>query len=139
MKEMIWNKLSEYRAKGKFSRNVDSRIFELIGETLGNDRLEKLMDNQELISSIFGSHFIAPPKYLYDFISELLQTDTYQTVLDPWISIASPAIHIKPEKLTGICVNPNDLQIINEIFDNDISIKQGDTCKFELKTVQYSN
>jgi hypothetical protein len=127
MKEMIWNKLNEYRAKGKFSRNVDSRIFELIGETLGNDRLEKLMDNQELISSIFGSHFIAPPKYLYDFISELLQTDTYKTVLDPWISIASPAIHIKPEKLTGICVNPNDLQIINEIFDNDISIKQGDT------------
>jgi hypothetical protein len=39
MKEMIWNKLNEYRAKGKFSRNVDSRIFELIGETLGNDRL----------------------------------------------------------------------------------------------------
>lgn len=130
MKEMIWKKLDEYRAKGRFLRNIDSRIFELIGHILGNDRLESLMENQELISSIFESHFISPPKYLYDFIVSFLQSDTYKTVLDPWINIASPAIYIKPEKLTGICLNPNDSKILRGVFDNDISIKQGDT--FEL-------
>jgi len=127
MKEMIRNKINEYWAKGMFSRNVDSRIFELIGETFGIDRLERIMNNQELISSIFESHFISPPKYLYDFINEFLKSDSFKTVLDPWINIASPAIFIKPEKLTGICVNPNDLHIIKEIVNSNISIKQGDT------------
>lgn len=127
MKEMIWDKLNEYRAKGKSSRNIDSRIFELIGEILGIERLEKLIDNQELISSIFESHFIFPPKYLYNFLWDLLQGDAYKTVLDPWINIASPAIYIKPETISGICANPNDLKILNEIFNNSISLKQGDT------------
>lgn len=127
MKEIIWKKLDKYRAKGKFSRNIDYRIFEMIGENIGIERLEKLIDNQELISSIFESHFIFPSKYLYDFLKDLLQSDSYKTVLDPCINIASPAIYLKPDTITGICLTPNDLQMLNGIFNNNISLKQGDT------------
>ena len=130
MKEMIWKKLDEYRAKGKFSRNIDYRIFEMIGENIGIERLAKLIDNQVLISSIFESHFIFPSKFLYDFLKDLLQSDSYKTVLDPCINIASPAIYIKPNTITGICLTPSDLQMLNRTFNNSFSLKQGDT--FEI-------
>jgi len=130
MKEMILEKLGEYQNDDKISKYCDYRIYELIGETFGNVRLERLISDEDFVCTVANSRLISPPKYIYKIIDELAgQTDS-KSIFDPCITVASPLLHLRKNTLSGVCRNQTEIQLLDKLVNDCSSVQTGNV--FEI-------
>jgi len=128
IKNKIWSNLDRLRTDRHFSGFRDTKLLELIGTTLGAEKLDNVFQDKELLSLLTNSYSITAPTYVFKFIEELIKTDTIKSVLDPWLTLSSPLLYIQVDKLNGTCINQTEFEAIKTLFkDKSKNIKLGDT------------
>src|SRR5690554_4310739 len=116
IKNKIWSNLDRLRTDRNFLGFRDTRLLELIGATLGVEKLDSIFQNTELLSKLTNTHSITAPNYVFKFIKELLQTDNRKSILDPWITISSPIFYIQADNIFGTCINQTEFETIKSLF-----------------------
>lgn len=116
------------RREVDLSKYQDTKQLELIGSYFGIERLDEILQNKELLSKLINMDSNAAPIYVYNFIQELLNTKSYKSVLDPWLTITSPMLYMQADNPTGICINQSAFETISSLFkDKNQNFRLGDT------------
>jgi hypothetical protein len=137
LKNIIRNNLDRLQTEGNFSGLRESRLLELIGATLGVEKLDGLFQDRELISNLSNTYSITPPTYVFKFIEELIKTENKKSILDPWITVSSPSLYIQADNIFGTCLNQTEFEIIKSLFkEKSQSIKLGNTLDELSKSTQ---
>lgn len=137
LKNKIQSNLDRMQTQGNFSGMRESRLLELIGATLGVEKLDGLFQDRELISNLSNTHSITPPTYVFKFIEELIKTENKKSILDPWITVSSPSFYIQADNIFGTCLNQTEFEIIKSLFkEKSQNIKLGDTLNELSKATQ---
>ena len=116
VKNKIWNSLDLLR--GKYPLGTNIKLLELIGETQGLGELDEIFGNVELTQRILESYSLVAPKYLLNFITKLSKQLKPNSILDPWLTLSSPALQLSQKNVTGICHNNQELEDIKTIFED---------------------
>ena len=128
IKNQIWRNLNRLRADPSFPGCRDTRLLELIGVTLGVEKLDSLFQNTELISKLVNTHSIIAPIYVLKFIQELIKTENKKSIFDPWVTASSPAFYIQADDILGTCIDPTEFETIKSLFEEKSqNIKLDDT------------
>lgn len=137
IKNKIWSNLDRLRTDPNFLGFRETRLLELIGATLGVEKLDSIFQNTELLSKLTNTHSITAPNYVFKFIKELIQADNKKSILDPWITISSPIFYIQADNIFGTCINQTEFETIKSLFkEKSQNIKLGDTLKELSKSTQ---
>lgn len=137
MKNKIWNNLDRLRTDRNFSGFRDTRLLELIGATLGVEKLDNIFQDTELLTKLTNTHSITAPTYVFKFIDELIKTENKKSILDPWITISSPIFHIQADNIFGTSINQTEFETIKSLFkEKSRNIKLGDTLNELSKSTQ---
>jgi len=130
IKNKIWSNLDRLRADMNFSGFRDTKLLELIGATLGIEKLDSIFQDKDLLSKVTNAFSITAPTYVFKFIEELIKTDNNKSIFDPWLTISSPLLYIQAENLNGTCINQTEFETIKTLFkDKSQNLKLGDTLK----------
>ena len=116
IKSKIWASLDRLRTNQKFTGFRDTKLLELIGATLGIEKLDLIFQDNELISKLTNTFSITTPTYVFNFIQELIETENKKSVFDPWLTISSPLLYIQADNIKGTCINQTELETIKAIF-----------------------
>lgn len=128
IKNKIWSNLDRLRTDRNFSGFRDTRLLELIGATLGEEKLDNIFQEMELLSKLTNTHSITAPTYVFKFIEELIKPENKKSILDPWITISSPIFYIQADNIFGTCINQTEFETIKTLFkEKSQNIKLGDT------------
>jgi len=128
IKNKIWSNLKRLRTDQNFSGFLDTQLLELIGTTLGAEKLDIIFQDKELLSRLTNTFSIIAPTYVFKFIEELLKTEDKKAIFDPWLSISSPILYIEADNIYGTCINQTELETIKSLFkDKSQNFKFGDT------------
>lgn len=128
IKNKIWSNLDRLRTDRNFSDFRDTRLLELIGATLGEEKLDNIFQEMELLPKLINTHSITAPTYVFKFIEELIKPENKKSILDPWITISSPIFYIQADNIFGTCINQTEFETIKTLFkENSQNIKLGDT------------
>lgn len=137
MKNNIWSKLDRLRKDRNFSGFRDTRLLELIGATLGVEKLDSIFQDTELLSKLTNTYSITAPTYVFKFIEELIKTENKKSILDPWITISSPIFYIQADNILGTCINQTEFETIKSLFkEKSQNIKLGDSLNELSKSTQ---
>jgi hypothetical protein len=137
IKNKIWSNLDRLRTDRFFLGFRDTRLLELIGATLGVEKLDSIFQNTELLSKLTYTHSITAPNYVFKFIEELIKTENKKSILDPWITISSPIFYIQADNIFGTCINQTEFETIKSLFkEKSQNIKLGDTLNELSKSTQ---
>ena len=137
IKSKIWSNLDRLRTTRNFSGLRDTRLLELIGASLGVEKLDSIFQDTELLSKLTNTHSITAPTYVFKFIEELIKTENKKSILDPWITLSSPSFYIQAENIFGTCINQTELETIKSLFKGKSqNIKLGDTLNELSKSKQ---
>lgn len=112
----IWTALNLLRTDKHFSGARDIKVLELMGAKFDSEKLDQILADKELISKITNIYALTPPNHLLDFISELINSKSNQSIFDPWLTLSSPALYFQNDNLQGICRNQVEYEIINRLF-----------------------
>lgn len=128
IKNKIWSNLDRLRTDRNFSGFRDTKLLELIGTTLGAEKLDSIFQDKELLTLLTNSYSITAPNYVFKFIEELINTDNHKSILDPWLTLSSPLLYIQADVLNGTCINQSEFEAIKTLFkDKSKNFKLGDT------------
>ena len=128
IKNKIWSNLDRLRTDQNFSGFRDTKLLELIGATLGIEKLDTIFQDKALLSKLTNTFSITAPSYVFKFIEELIKTDSYTAILDPWLTISSPLLYIHADNLSGTCINQTEFETIKTLFkEKSQNFKLGDT------------
>lgn len=128
IKTKIWSNLDRLRTDQNFSGFRDTKLLELIGATLGIEKLEAIFQDKALLSKLTNTFSITAPTYVFKFIEELIKTDSHKSIFDPWLTISSPLLYIQADKLSGTCINQIEFETIKTLFnEKSQNFKLGDT------------
>ncbi len=128
IKNKIWSNLDRLRTDRNFIGFRDTKLLELIGTTLGAEKLDSIFQDKELLTLLTNSYSITAPNYVFKFIEELIKADNHKSVLDPWLTLSSPLLYIKADNLNGTCINQTEFEAIKTLFkDKSKNFKLGDT------------
>lgn len=130
IQQKIWTKLDKLRATSSFQFS-SSKLLELIAETHGIEKLDKILGDEEILRILTSRHdgFI-PPLYILNFINDLSKTINPKSHLDPWLTPSSPCNFFDFGKTTAYCLNQTALEIIKTVLANDkTEIHLGDGSK----------
>lgn len=128
IKNKIWSNLDRLRTDRNFSGFRDTKLLELIGTTLGAEKLDSIFQDKELLTLLTKSYLITAPNYVFKFIEELIKTDNNKSILDPWLTLSSPLLYIQADNLNGTCINQSEFEAIKTLFkDKSKNFKLGDT------------
>ncbi|RRQ45186.1 N-6 DNA methylase [Chryseobacterium sp. SC28] len=128
IKNKIWSNLDRLRTDRNFIGFRDTKLLELIGTTLGAEKLDSIFQDKELLTLLTNSYSITAPKYVFKFIEELIKADNHKSVLDPWLTLSSPLLYIQADNLNGTCINQSEFEAIKTLFkDKSKNFKLGDT------------
>jgi len=137
IKNKIWSNLDRLRTDRNFSGFRDTRLLELIGATLGVEKLDSIFQDTELLSKLTNTHSITAPTYVFKFIEELIKTENKKSILDPWITISSPIFYIQAENIFGTSINQTEFETIKSLYkEKSQNIKLGDTLNELSKSTQ---
>jgi hypothetical protein len=137
IKNKIWNNLDRLRTDRNFSGFRDTRLLELIGATLGVEKLENIFQDTDLLAKLTNTHSITAPAYVFKFIDELIKTDNKKSILDPWVTLSSPSFYIQADNIFGTCINQTEFETIKSVFkEKGQNIKLGDTLNELSKSTQ---
>jgi hypothetical protein len=137
IKNKIWSNLDRLRTDRNFSGFRDTRLLELIGATLGVEKLDSIFQDTELLSKLTNTHSITAPTYVFKFIEELIKTENKKSILDPWITISSPIFYIQSDNFFGTSINQTEFETIKSLFkEKSQNIKLGDTLNELSKSTQ---
>ncbi|RFP61351.1 MAG: hypothetical protein BJG00_005460 [Limnothrix sp. CACIAM 69d] len=137
IKNEIWKNVDRLRADPRFLGLRDTRLLELIGVTLGVEKLSSLFQNAELISELTNVYSIIIPTYVLRFIEELIKTENKKSIFDPWITMSSPVFYIQADNIFGTCLIPREFETIKFLFkEKSQNIKLGDTLNELSKSKQ---
>lgn len=118
--------INKMKMKPDYSGVTDTRLLEVIGITIGIDKLEEILNSDEITKQLTQSYSHTPPIFIYNFIFSLIKYFKPETKLDPWFTLSSPLFHLPTEKTTGVCHSITEFNIINSIFaDKKINLFQG--------------
>jgi len=135
IKNKIWISLDRLRTDQNFSGFRDTKLLELIGLTLGIEKLDSIFQDKVLLSKLTNTFSITTPTYVFNFIQELIKNESKKSILDPWLTISSPILYIQADNLNGICLNQTELETIKTLFkDKSEKFKFGDTLNELPKT-----
>ena len=130
IKNKIWSNLDRLRTDQNFSGFRDTKLLELIGTTLGAEKLDSIFQNKEVLSLLTNSYSLTAPTYVFKFIEELIKTDNNKSILDPWLTLSSPLLYIQADNLNGTCINQTEFETIKTLFkDKSKNLILGDTLK----------
>ena len=73
IKNKIWSNLDRLRTDRNFSGFRDTKLLELIGTTLGAEKLDNIFQDKELLTLLTNSYSITAPNYVFKFIEELIK------------------------------------------------------------------
>ena len=90
IEQRIWTTLNKLRSDMSFSSFRSTKLLELIGTSLGQEKLDQILNSKELIRAITNSDGFTPPLYIYNFINEIARLVNPKTHLDPWLTPSSP-------------------------------------------------
>jgi len=128
IKKKIWSNLDRPRSDRNFLAFRDTKLLELIGVTLGEEKLDSIFQNNEMLSLLTNYFSITAPTYVFKFIEELIKTDSNKSILDPWLTLSSPMLYIQADNLNGTCRNQAEFETIKILFkDKSKNFKLGDT------------
>ena len=128
IKNKIWSNFNRLRGDIDFSGFRDTKLLEVIGATLGIEKLDSIFQDKELLSKLTNSFSIIAPTYVFKFIEELIKTESINTILDPWLTISSPLLYIQADNPNGTCINQTEFETIKILFKNKSkNFKLGDT------------
>lgn len=137
IKNKIWSNLDRLRTDQNFSGLRDTRLLELIGTTLGLERLESIFQDSELLSKLTNTHSNTAPTYVFKFIEELIKTENKKYLLDPWVTLSSPSFYIQAVDIFGTCINQTEFETIKSLFkEKSQNIKLGNTLNELSKSTQ---
>jgi hypothetical protein len=138
IKNKIWRNIERLQTDRNFTGFRNTRLLELIGATLGEEKLDSIFQNPELISKFTNIHSITAPTYILKFIEELTKPENKKLILDPWITISSPVFYIKADNIFGTCINQTEFDTIKTLFNKKSqNIKVGDTLNELSKSNQH--
>lgn len=128
IKNKIWSNLDRLRTDQNSVVFRDTKLLELIGTTLGTEKLDDIFQDNELLSLLTNSYSITSPTYVFKFIEELIKTDNNKSILDPWLTLSSPLLYIQANNLNGTCINQTEFEAIKILFKDKVkNFKLGDT------------
>lgn len=128
--------IDKLRADRNFSHSPDTRLLKLLGDSLGDEEFDRILQDKEILSNLPNRNLIISPFYVLDFIQELIKNESKKSIYDPWLTITSPILYIEEETLNGTCINKTDLDTIKAIFkDKSSNFKTGNN----LKVLSISN
>ena len=128
IKNKIWSNLDRLRADINFSGFRDIKLLELIGTTLGIEKLDSIFQDKDLLSKLTNTFSITAPTYVFKFIEELIKTESNKSIFDPWLTISSPLLYIQTDKLNGTCINQTEFETIKTLFkEKSRNFKLGNT------------
>lgn len=137
IKNKIWSSLDRLRTDRNFSGLRDTRLLELIGATLGVEKLDSIFQDTELFSKLTNTHSITAPAYVFKFIEELIKTENKKSILDPWITISSPIFYIHADTIFGTCISQTEFETIKSLYkEKSQNIQLGDTLNELSKSTQ---
>lgn len=137
IKNKIWSNLDRLRTDRNFSGFRDTRLLELIGNTLGEEKLDSIFQDTELLSKLTNTHSITAPTYVFKFVEEFIKTENKKSILDPWITLSSPVFYIQADNIFGTCINQTEFDTINSLYkEKSQNIKLGDTLNELSKSTQ---
>lgn len=128
IKNKILNMFKKHKSDLNFSGFSHTKLLELIGKTLGTDKLDEIFEDKELLSLLANSNSFIASNYVFKFIEELIKTDYYKSFFDPWVSLSSPILYLQADNLNGTCINQSEFKAIKTLFkEKNINFKLGDT------------
>ena len=128
IKNKIWSNLDRLRTDQNFSGFRDTKLLELIGATLGVEKLDAIFQDKALLSKLTNTFSITAPTYVFKFIEELIKTDNHKSIFDPWLTISSPLLYMQVDNLSGTCINQTEFETIKTLFnEKSRNFKLGDT------------
>jgi len=130
IEKSIWNALNRLRTDMSFSGFRSTKLLELIGATKGQEKLDQILSDKELIRNTVNTDGFTPPLYIYNFVNDLATVVNPKSHLDPWLTISSPSNFFDFGITTSYCINQTMLETIKTIFPtskNNITL--GDSLK----------
>ena len=115
----IWNNLDKLRTDQHFSGFRDTKLLELIGATFGIEKINQIFEDKDLLTKLANIYPVTRPTYILNFISELITLEENKSMLDPWLTIGSPALYIQTDYFKGICNIQNELEAIKVLFKKE--------------------
>jgi hypothetical protein len=94
IKNKIWTTLDRLRSDQNFSGFRDTKLLELIGTTLGVEKLDEIFQDKALLSKLTNTFSITAPFYVIEFIQDLIKSELKKSILDPWLTISSPILRV---------------------------------------------
>ena len=100
-RDLIWEKLNSLRANRNihFSRFSNINFFERLYDEVGNESLDRLINNQNLLNQAFSQEVIIP-NFVIDFID--LFNNQSDKILDPCVNRESYII--RKNKIATLCL-----------------------------------
>ncbi|NHB70287.1 type I restriction-modification system subunit M/S [Perlabentimonas gracilis] len=129
IKNKISSTLEKLWASSKFAGFRDTKLLELIGFSLGSEKLDVILQDIELLSKLSNSYSIVAPHYVYKFVNKLIKDLHNKTIFDPWLTISSPVNYFTAKNKIGIIQNKAEFEIIRDLFQTSDNIILGDTLK----------
>ena len=128
IKSKILSNLDRLRTDQKISGFRDTKLLELIGSTFGVQKLDAILEDNELLAKLSNTFQTTAPTYVYEFIKELIKNESNKSIFDPCLTISSPLLYLEGHDLNGTCSNQAELEIIKTIFkDKSENFKHDDT------------
>jgi len=118
IKHKIWSNLDRLRTDRNFSGFRDTKLLELIGETLGTEKLDGIFQNKELLSNLTNAYSVTAPTYVFQFIEELIKEESAKSIYDPWLKVSSPLLYIQADNLYGTCQIQTEFETIKTLFND---------------------
>ena len=116
IKNLIRNNLDRLRTDIDFSDFRNTKLLELIGTTLGLEKLDNIFQDRETLQRLTSTFSITAPIYVFNFLEELLKNENSKTFFDPWLTISSPILYIQADNIFGTCITQTEFEIIKSIF-----------------------
>ena len=115
-RDLIWEKLNSLRTNRNihFSRFSNINFFERLLDEVGNESLDRLINNQNLMNQAFSQKVIIP-NFVIDFID--LFNNQSDKILDPCVNRESYIIR-KNKIATGYIINKSELELIQCLYPN---------------------
>ena len=133
--EIIWKYLESQRANPSFILSKrNTKIFEIIGEFYGIEKLKELLSDEEEANHILTYDSLTPSRNVYDFIHNLIKDNNFKTVLDPSLTLSSPVLFTEFDAITGISHNPSEADLIMKCF-KEKAIKIHSRFEFNIKDI----
>ena len=125
IRTLIWDKLNADFRNGRLlnSRFTNIQFLEDLAKDYGIEKVEKLMDNQELFTHALSEQMIIPT-FIYDFIDLFIEPN--HRIFDPWLNRSSYLVK-RNRNGEGYSINQSEIDLIEfAVESSEFKCKSGD-------------